>query len=191
MPPGKYNVSMVSGDQKFNSSCTILKDPNSEGSLDDVKEQTELLIKMHKDYDQGGKMVNEIELIRRQLYDIRDVMKIKGKFKKLVKSANELDSLLKDVEGKLVQLKYTGTGQDDVRYPEMLIGKIGYLASAVATADFSPADQHKEVYEILKSKLTQQQVAYDKLMSGPYAAFIKQLEENKIAPIISDWKEKK
>jgi hypothetical protein len=190
MPPGKYNVSMVSGDQKFSSSGTIIKDPNSDGSLDDVNTQTDLLIKMHKDYDQGGKIVNEIELIRRQLYDLRDVMKVK-KLKKLIKSVNELDSLLKGVEGKLVQLKYTGTGQDDVRYPDMIIGKIGYLAAAVATADFAPADQHKEVYTMLKSKLDETQAAFDKLMSGPYAAFLKQLEENKIAPIISDWKEKK
>src|ERR1043165_9638915 len=109
----------------------------------------------------------------------------------MIKSADELDSLMKIVEGKLVQLKYTGTGQDDVRYPDMIIGKIGYLANAVATADFAPADQHKEVYAMLKSKLDEQQAAFDKLMSGPLAAFIKQLEENKIAPIISDWQEKK
>jgi photosystem II stability/assembly factor-like uncharacterized protein len=190
MPPGKYNVSMVSGDQKFTSSGTIIKDPSTEGSIDDVNAQTELLIKMHKDYDQAGKMVNEIELIRRQLYDLRDVMKVK-KLKKLIKSVTELDSLMKGVEGKLVQLKYTGTGQDDVRYPEMIIGKIGYLANAVASADFAPADQHKEVYTMLKSKLDEAQVAFDKLMSGPFTAFMKQLEENKIAPIISDFKEKK
>ncbi len=191
MPPGKYNVSMVTGAQKFSSTVSVLKDPNTEGSLDDIKAQTELLAKMHTDYDQGGKMVNEIESIRRQLYDLRDVLKSKHKPKKLIESASNLDSLLLIVEDKLVQLKFTGTGQDDVRYPEMLIGKIGYLAGAVATADFPPTDQHKEVYALLKGKLNEQQVEFDKVMSGPYAAFLKQLDENKISPIVSEWKEKK
>src|SRR5260221_607011 len=188
MPPGKYNVSMVTGAQKFSSTVSVLKDPNTEGSLDDIKAQTELLAKMHTDYDQGGKMVNEIESIRRQLYDLRDLLKSKHKSKKLIESASNLDSLLLIVEDKLVQLKFTGTGQDDVRYPEMLIGKIGYLANAVATADFHPADQHKEVYALLKGKVDEQKKEFAKGINGPYAAFLKQLEENKISPIVSDWK---
>ena len=188
MPPAKYNVSMVSGDQKLSSTITVMKDPNSEGSLDDIKSQIELLTKMHADYDRGGKMVNELESVRRQLYDLRDVLKSKVKYKKVVKAANDLDSLLLSVEGKLVQLKYTGTGQDDVRYPEMLIGKIGYLANAVATADFPPTDQHKEVYAKLKTELDEQQVAFDKVMGGAFTSFLKQLDDNKIPAIVSDWK---
>lgn len=186
--PGKYNVTMTTGDQKFTSSVTVLKDPNTEGTLDDIKAQTELLAKLHAEYDKGGKMVNEIELTRRQLYDLRDVMKGKVKYKKIVKSIGELDSVLLLVENKLVQLKYTGTGQDDVRYPEMLIGKIGYLANAVASVDFPPADQHKEVYALLASRMADVQAVYDKVMTGAFVDFIKLLEANKIPPIISDWK---
>lgn len=190
VPPGKYSVSMTTGDQKFSSTLTILKDPNSEGTLSDINAQTDMLSKLHADYDAGGKLVNEIESIRRQLYDLRDVLKSKGdKHKKLVKEAGVLDSLLIVVEGKLVQLKYTGTGQDDVRYPEMLLGKMGYLAGAVATADFPPADQHKEVYALLKGKLTETQGEFNKLMKGVYASFLKQLEDSSIKPIVSDWKE--
>jgi hypothetical protein len=188
MPPGKYNVSLVSGDQKLSGNITILKDPRSDGTLDDIKAQTELLAKMHADYDQGGKMVNEIESIRRQLYDLRDVLKAKHKPKKLIESVSNLDSLLIQVQDKLVQRKFTGTGQDDVRYPEMLIGKIGYLAGAVATADFPPADQHQEVYALLKSRLNEVQSEFDSVMSGPFSALLKTLDENKIAPVVSDWK---
>ena len=184
MPPGKYNVTMVAGDQKFSSSINVLKDPHSEGSLDDIKQQTEWLAKIHTNYDAGGKMVNEIESIRRQLYDLRDVLKSKTKHKKLVESANKLDSVLLITEGKLVQLKYTGTGQDDVRYPDMLLGKLGYLAGAIASADFPPADQHKEVYTMLKSRLTETQAEYEKILTGAFTQFMKQLEENKIQAIV-------
>jgi hypothetical protein len=187
--PGKYNVSMTVGDQKFSSSLTVLKDPNSEGSLADIQAQTEWLAKIQADYDQGGKMVNEVESIRRQLYDLRDVLGSKGSsMKKLVESVSKLDSTLTLVEGKLVQLKYTGTGQDDVRYPDMLLGKFGYLAGAIATADFPPADQHKAVYAELKKRLTDIQAEFDRVLKTDVAALLQLLNENKIQPIVTGMK---
>lgn len=184
--PGKYNVSMTVGDQKFSSSLNVLKDPNSDGSLSDIQAQTEWLAKIHADYDQGGKMVNEIESIRRQLYDLSDVLSNKGSsMKKLVESASKLDSTLMQVEGKLVQLKYTGTGQDDVRYPDMLLGKLGYLAGAIASADFPPADQHKAVYAELKKRLIDTQAEFDRVLKSDLATFLQSLTENKIQPIVT------
>lgn len=190
VPPGKYNLSMVSGDQKFASSINILKDPHSEGTAEDIKAQTELLSKMHADYNSALGMVNTIEQIRRQVYDLRDVLSRNPKYKSLTKAASRFDSTLTVVEGKLVQLKYTGTGQDDVRYPDMLAGKIGYLAGAVATGDFAPTDSQKEVYAVLKSRLTETQAEFEKVMSTAYPDFLKQLLDNNIGPIVTDWKKK-
>lgn len=189
MPPGKYNVSMVSGDQKFNSTLTVNKDPHSDGTSSDIATQVEWLAKIHADYDAGGKMVSEIESIRRQLYDLQDVLRAKGSaYKKLVQSASKLDSMLIITESKLVQLKYTGTGQDDVRYPEMLLGKFGYLGGAIASADFPPADQHKEVYAMLKQRLTDVQKEFDARMKNDFASFMKSLKEQNIEAVVTGWK---
>lgn len=186
VPPGKYGISMVAGDQKFTSSLNVLKDPNSEGTVADIQAQTELLKKMQADYNSVADMVNQIESIRRQVFDLRDVLSSKPKYKALVKSAGQLDSVLTTVEGKMIQLKYTGTGQDDVRYPDMLAGKIGYLANAVATGDFQPADSHKEVYALLKGRLTEVEAEYNKVMTTHMPAFLKQLQDADIKPIVAD-----
>ena len=190
VPPGKYNVNMTSGDQKFTSSLTVLKDPHSEGSEADIKIQTEMLASMHADYNKVVDMINQIELVRRQVYDLSDILSRKSAYKNLVKAAHNLDSALIVAEGKLVQLKYTGTGQDDVRYPDMLAGKIGYLAGAVSTGDFPPSDSQKEVYNVLKGRLTESQGELDKVMSSNFADFLKQLQESDIKPIVTDWKKK-
>jgi hypothetical protein len=87
-------------------------------------------------------------------------------------------------EGKLVQFKYTGSGQDGVRYPDMLTGKMGYLANAVAVADFAPADQHLQVYEQLKAKLNDVTKEWASVVNGPLNDFLKLLDDNKIKPII-------
>lgn len=190
VPPGKYGISMVAGDQKFSSSITVVKDPNSEGSIADIQAQTELLARMHADYNTIADMVNQIEWIRRQVYDLRDVLATKPVYKGLTKSAGKLDSAMMAVEGRLVQLKYTGTGQDDVRYPDMLAGKIGYLAGAVSTGDFTPTDSHKEVYASLKARLTEAQAEFDKVMSGAFADFLKQLQDSGVKPIVADGRKK-
>ncbi len=188
VPPGKYTISMVAGDQKFSSSLNVLKDPNSDGSLADIQAQAELLKKMQDDYNSIADMVNQIESIRRQVYDLRDVLSSKPRHKALVKSANQLDSVLMAVEGKMVQLKYTGTGQDDVRYPDMLAGKIGYLSNAVSIGDFPPTDSHKEVYGVLKGRLTETQAEYNRVMTTSIPAFLKQLQDADIRPIVVDSK---
>ena len=134
-------------------------------------------------------MVNEIESIRRQLYDLQDVLRSKGSaYKKLVQSASKLDSMLIVTESKLVQLKYTGTGQDDVRYPEMLLGKFGYLAGAIGTADFPPANQHIEVYALLKQRLSEVQKEFDAMIKNDFASFMKALRDQNIEPVVTRWK---
>ena len=188
VPPGTYTVNMVAGDQKFKETLNVLKDPHSEGSLADIKLQTDLLANIHKDLNQAADIVNNMEMMRRQLYDLRDMLKLKGHKKELLDAAEKLDNALVNVEGKLVQLKYTGTGQDDCRWPEMLAGKFSYLGSAVATADFPPTNQQNEVYASLKSRLNDSQMELDKLMKGELAAFTKLLQENNIGSIVLDSK---
>ncbi len=62
--------------------------------------------------------------------------------------------------------------------------KLAYLGSAVASADFAPADQHKEVYQLLKSRLTAYQKEMDQIMAGPFAEFLQLLEEKDIGAIV-------
>lgn len=182
--PGKYNVSMVTGKQTFKSNLEILKDPHSDGSLEDIKEQQGLLKKIHDDLNRMVGIVNETELIRRQLYDLSDVFKMKPELRKLIPIAQKLDTTLMNIESQLIQLKFTGTGQDDCRYPDMLAGKMGYLAGAVATADFRPADQHVQVYQQLNGQLSKASEDFKKLVDGDLATFMKTLEENKVRPVI-------
>jgi len=184
VPPGKYTVNMTCGDQNFTSALTIKKDPNSEGTLEDIDLQTSLLARIHADVNSAADIVNEAELIRRQLYDVHEVIKGRSAYKSVVAAVSKLDSAILAVEGKLVQLRYTGTGQDDVRYPEMLIGKLGYLAGAVATADFRPADQHTEVYVMLKGRLSEAEKEWDVIRKNHLPKFLQLLDENKIKPIV-------
>lgn len=184
MPPAKYTVNLVAGGAQFSEEINILKDPNSDGSLENINAQTAFMEQMHEDIDNASKMVNELEILRRQLYDLKAILKVQNDNDSIMNSLNRLDSLLTGLEGKLVQLKATGTGQDAVRWPSMLVEKLNYLAGSTAIGDFAPADQYKEVYVILKERLTRYQGEMEVIMNGVFAEFIALLEENGVDPIV-------
>ncbi|MEP1093687.1 MAG: glycosyl hydrolase [Cyclobacteriaceae bacterium] len=184
VPPGKYTVNMTVGETSFSEEINILKDPNSEGTLDDIKAQTEFMARIHGDIDTASKMVNELEILRRQLYDLRAVLKIQNDNDDVMNSLNTVDSLLTNLEGNLVQLKASGTGQDAVRWPSMLVEKLNYLAGSTAIADFPPADQYLEVHKLLKERLTNYQAEMDQIMNGAFSDFLSSLKENGIEPIV-------
>jgi photosystem II stability/assembly factor-like uncharacterized protein len=182
--PGNYNINLTVNEQLFSESLKVMKDPNSEASMTDLNVQLAFMSKIHKDIDDAAKVVNELELLRRQLYDLRAILTIQDYNKEILQQLGKVDSLLTGLEGKFVQLKATGTGQDLVRWPTMLVEKMNYLAGSTAIADFAPADQYFEVYDVLKSRLTTYQDEMKAIMDGEFAQFMTTLMDSGVNPVI-------
>ena len=182
--PWTYGVHLEAGDQRSSETIQVLKDPHSEGTMADIQAQTQMLENVYDDLNTGAAMLNQIESIRRQLYDLRDILDAYDRNKEVIKAIGSLDSTLIEFENRLVQLNITGTGQDLIRWPSQLMEKLAYLGSAVASADFAPADQHKEVHQMLKSRLTAYQKEMNQIMAGPFAEFLQLLEEKDIGVIV-------
>jgi len=183
VPPGTYTVHLVAGKQSFKAPINVLKDPHSEGTMADIKAQTDFIVKARTDLNKVAEMVNAIESARRQLLDLQEALKAKGD-QSMTKQIGEMVKKLADLEGNLVQTKVTGNGQDAVRWPAKIGEKLDYLTNTAGTADFKPSDSHAEVYSKLKSELNAQEAAYDKLMKEDFVAFIKMLQNNNIGPVV-------
>ncbi|WP_420319208.1 VPS10 domain-containing protein [Ekhidna sp.] len=185
--PGKYTVNLVVGEESFTEGLTIIKDPSSEGSLADIQAQDALMRKIHNDLDISHKMVNELEILRRQLYDMQAILKVQRKDEKeLLAEVSKLDSMLTGLEGKLVQLKTSGTGQDIVRWPAMLVQKLSYLAATTQISDFKPADQYVEVYNKLHEELEEFSSQLRSIKSVTLPAFYQLLREKEIGYLITE-----
>jgi len=130
--------------------------------------------------------INKIERIRRQLYDMKAMLMTQKDKKKLIDQIGTIDTAFLAVEGKMIRLKVTGTGQDDVRYPAKLASRLYYLASAVAVSDFPPTDQDVEVYKLLHNRILNYTAELKQLIQGKFAAFMKVLSANNISPIIAN-----
>ena len=153
-PPGRYTIVLdVNGDE-HRQQLQVLKDPNSEGSEADIAVQLAMVQELRDDSEQIAHAVNQIEWLRRQLLDLQAVVADTGDGQQsVVEAIDEIGGTLIAVEEKLIQMKLTGTGQDRVRWPTMLSGRFAYLSRNVATYDFPPNDQQREVQAVLKDRM--------------------------------------
>ena len=152
-PPGDYTVALKVGDTEQTAPIEVRKDPNSEGSMEDIAAQTALLRLLRADLETVAGMVNEIEWLRRQVLDLKMVAEEAERVESIASVVDGFDGSLLAVEEQLIQLLLTGTGQDRIRWPTQLAGRITYLAGAVASNDFPPTDQMREVYDRLHERV--------------------------------------
>ncbi|MEO8436618.1 MAG: sialidase [Pyrinomonadaceae bacterium] len=101
----------------------------------------------------------------------------------IIRAAKDLDQKLIALEEDLIQRKLTGQGQDTVRWPPKLITKLNYLANGIASADFPPTTQHREVQALFKTQLSTHRKTLDQILSKDVEAFNKLLSEHSLKPI--------
>jgi hypothetical protein len=181
VPPGTYTVKLSVDGQEFSQPLTILKDPNAGGNDADIQKQTAMLLDLRKDLESAADMVNQIETIRAQLDDLRQLVRNAD-----VKSAgDDLDKKLIAIEDDLIQRKYTGQGQDTTRFPLKLIGKITYLAGGVSSGDYPPNTQQQEVESMFKSQLADLRRRLDGVVSADLGNFNRMLRDKNIGNVIA------
>ncbi|MYG47988.1 MAG: sialidase [Gemmatimonadales bacterium] len=174
-PPGTYIIVLVvDGEVAGRQSLTVLRDPNSAGSMADILAQKRLLDEIVADRNRVADLVNHIELLRRQIFDLRPVLDEAGNAEDVLEAGEALDERLSEVEGELVQLK--NTGPDGARWPSMIGGRLSYLQSAVGIADFPPTEQHAEVAQILSDQIDEVELRLQAVLSGELAEFNRMLQ---------------
>ena len=185
-PPGTYTVTLEVGGEQFSQELIVLKDPNSDGTTASIRAQFAAMEEIRNDLDATADAVNRIEWLRRQLYDLVDVLESQGGSEDLVNGAGALDQSLITIEEELIQLRNTWTGQDGVRYPAKVAGKLRHLGNGTGTADFQPTDQQGEVQVLIRVILMNARGELDALLESDLATFNRLLVERGLNPLISD-----
>ena len=182
--PGTYTVRLSVGDKIHTENLEVRKDPNTESSMEDIREQVGLALKIRDDISSIAKMVNKLEWIRRQIDNLIPMLKEDSTLKVFIKSANELDKKCIEVEKNFFQLTLTGTGADDLRGPTMLYSKFMSLARGVQTGDFAPTTQQIGVYELHHKALEKHKEQFNRLVKEDVTQFNKLLMESNLFNII-------
>ncbi len=160
--PGKYSVKVKIGDNEFIKSIQVLKDPNTVGTIETIREQVEFSLQLRDAMNTVVEMIDRVEWIRKELEEIIPTIK-NGKLKSELVALQEKSQ---GIAGKLYDIHLTGAREDAFRSPMQLYGRLSALASDITAngVDFKPTNQQGEVYGILKDRLVRVQQEYTTLL---------------------------
>jgi photosystem II stability/assembly factor-like uncharacterized protein len=174
--PGKYGVRMHVGGQTFTRSIDVIRDPSISASDADLQASTAMQIRIRDDMNASADMVNNLEVVRKQ---IEDDLKANAGKPEAVRALKALDDKLLAVELRLVSR--TELHSDDKWYVEpykvyqnliWLNGVVNSGAGDVAGgADERPTDASVGVLDGLSKELNAAKAAYREAIDRDLAAF--------------------
>ncbi|HSM03120.1 MAG TPA: hypothetical protein VK858_00785 [Longimicrobiales bacterium] len=184
--PGTYTARIQVGDVTLETPVEVLKDPNTTGSIEDIRRQVALSLSIRDDLDEIGGMIDRLEWIREQVEDLQDLTRVEADAEAVAEAAATFREQLLEVEGRLFDLNLSGAREDAFRSPMRLYGRYAALGSDVSRfgADFAPTAQQQEVYEVLSERLEGAKVLMDELLNQALPRLNEQLRARGI-PVIS------
>jgi photosystem II stability/assembly factor-like uncharacterized protein len=183
-PPGTYTVKLSAAGRELTAELVVRKDPHSGGTEADILEQFRTMREIRANLEAVAQMINEVELVRRQLADARAVFEAAADPAAIRRAADDLEKRLVAFEEQLFQMKLTGTGQDGVRWPTMLLEKLMHLASGLESGDFRPTDQQLEVHRLFTERVAAHRKAWGELTTRELGAFNALLRERGLGAIV-------
>ncbi len=177
--PGKYTVRLRDGKNIQTKILMVRKDPNTLGTLADVRAETDLWLNIYHNINDVVHMINDIELVRKQIQDMPVYFTGNPDSAFVMNKASILNTRALHIEHQLFQ-KYLATGVSKT-YPAQLklylkfvwlAGEIGSGAGDVTgDPDFPPTKQDMEVYQLLNKQLHNTQKEFNSFMSQSVPAF--------------------
>jgi hypothetical protein len=129
-------------------------------------------------------MINQIEWIRKQIYDLQALLQNNEQAEPLVAASKELDEKLMAVEDNFYDLRLAWAGNDTLRWPDKLHTKLAKLAGFIEQTDHPPTSQQVEVHEMFKQQLSTHERGLAELLDKDIPEFNALLKEKSLSTII-------
>ena len=162
--PGTYKAKLTINTKSLETTFDILKDPRTTGTLADIKEQFDFLIRVRDKLSETNKAVKKIRSAREQINRATEPMKDKADLKEVTDLAKIILDALKKIEEALYQTK-NKSGQDPLNYPVRLNDKLAALSSEATASDFKPNAQTKAVFIELTGNIDEQLTVLNKVLN--------------------------
>jgi photosystem II stability/assembly factor-like uncharacterized protein len=192
--PGKYTVKLTVDGQTSTQTLEVVRAPNTTGTPAEIEASVKLQRRILDDVSAVSDMVNQMEWLRKQLDDIAKMLRPQRAQKDkadVLKSVEEMDKKIQDVEYKLVSKALTTS--DDKYFVSAykiyfnllwLNGEVGPGAGDVAGgADYGPTDTSKSLLEMIEKDLTAAKAEYKTLMEKDVPGFNRSLAEKGVTPL--------
>lgn len=188
--PGDYKAILKYDKDSIAVSFTIVKDPRSSSSTEDLKTQFDFLISVRDKLSETHKAIKQIRNIRKQIKDVGDRIKDQKNVDAIKKFGEEINKKLTAAEETLYQTK-NKSSQDPLNYPVRLNDKLSSLGSSAADGNFKPTDQAVELKKELVAKIDAELVKLKELVDNEIPKFNKSVADANVPAVILQKEEEK
>ncbi len=168
--PGTYKVKLNVNGEDFTQDYSVIPDPRSEASVEDMQAQFEFINDVNITVDRAHKSIKNIRKINEQLKSFREQYKEDSRTDELREKAKKLEEQFSEIEKALYQTQ-NKSGQDPLNFPIKLTNKLAHLNSLVGMGDFGPTKQDIAVKNELTAKIKEELNKFDKLVSDEISTF--------------------
>jgi photosystem II stability/assembly factor-like uncharacterized protein len=180
--PGTYTVRLKVGEVEETERLEVLKDPHSEGSLADIREQVTLSLRMQEEMNQLVDAVNKIQWIRKQTRDLLRSLERDPAGDALRSRADVMVERLVEIENRFIDIQLTGGREDSFRNPMRLYGRyIELMRELDGNADFPPAAQQRQVADLLQGRLKEALEALNQFLEKDLVEFNEGVQQQKVS----------
>jgi len=142
--PGDYSVKLAkNGKMISEQTFTLLKDPRSTASNDDLLAQFNFILEIQEKLTEIHKTLKNITKVKKQVKQLKAAISDKEKNKEIIDLANKIVKELTEYENVLYQTK-SKSNQDPLNFPIRLNNKLAHLNSLSSIGDFKPTNQSIE-----------------------------------------------
>ncbi len=182
MPPGEYTVRLTAGGIPLEQPLTVRRDPDSPATDEEIHAQTRALLRIQAMVVEVGRMIEQIEWLRKQIAERRALPAASG----IRTSASEYESALMELEARFFELRLTGgnASQDTLRWPRRLHAKLASLHGYIGGSDHLPTDQHLEVLALYEAELAETRERLRQLSNDELEAFNRELGRSGLPPLL-------
>jgi len=192
--PGSYTVKLKVGGREFTEKLEVGKDPNSKGTVENIKEMVRLWTAVIQDINEVVTMINRMEWVGKQLEDLGKVLGRVKDGKPVQNALADIQKKFMAVEDKLLQRQLHASDPKSYRAEMMLYSKLLWFSGEIGTGagdirnteDFGPTSQQLEVYEILRKRLAEIRGEYDRLFNAEVPVFNNKLKDAGLGSLITN-----
>ena len=161
----------------------MLKDPNTTATPLEISASTSLLLNIQTDMSTSADMLNTIESVRAQVQTLSAQVAANPAMADVRAGGDSLEKRLTTTEGNLIDLRMTGRGQDEVRYPARIGAQLNYLAGGIAASDFTPTAQQRSVDQLLAKEVKDTRSDLEAVLKNDLGKFNALLRTKGLKPI--------
>ena len=179
--PGSYQVKLTVKGRTQTAPLEVVIDPRiqSQVSIADLQQQSELGFKVRQDIDSLHRAVNQIRGLRASLETLEKWTSQGTANQNIVAAAKALDQKMTPVEEQLIQVKMKSS-EGNLRYPNMLNEQYATFNDLVQSFDQAPSAQQLQVYDEIHARLGAQLARWQEIQRSDVPTLNELMRKNSV-----------